>query len=935
MYELKAISRRPTWRAVALLLLAASGGCVSGSDGTEASDAAVMGRESSTPVTDSGTEPGAVDGSDPGAPTACSAGAQEERVRYASERVANGESCRSEVQTRVCRADGWDDWSGVYSAPSCAVDTAGPQAPEQNPSCDGEAVGARQSRIRYASASADGGACRSEVQYRTCEEVGWSGWTGAFREPNCVACEDVDGDGHGLTCPLGPDCDDHSAACFEGCDIYQRDEDGDGYGDPIFTTPGCETPRGYLPESAPRDCAPQDAAHHSDCGVCVDADGDDHGDGCDLGEDCDDSEPRAFDRTAPELPWNQVDDNCDGVLGVHLTAELVLKDPVPFHIDPQQPDPFQTLQIAGSLAWAGPWEAGNLRARYLDDLGTPLGLAADITGYDFRWYSVRVGGDVVAGVGGLVGSSLTIVNVSDPLHPAPVDLSHLGNPKAGNIWLSAGGRRLWAAESQVLRLYDLADLTQVSRRGTVPDDTDCFVTDDGSRAYRLCPDSVAAIDLSDPDSPTLGPAGTLRDARAPAVLTTDALYVATGYPDISAIERVDLSDPTRPTAATPVLFQSDGDFKSWTATDAGLYFARDAPLHTELCFLPHGGAGPTCQTVPLYTRVFGTRNGRLLLADAATAQVYDIQSPAAATPTGGRWTTFDNLADVQLLGSYAISASGGSLLVFDLRKRESTGGPVAAFSLPASGIHGTSALLGDRMYAIYADRLFIVDVAQPEAPRLVNALGYHFPNARHAIATVRGGRRLLTISDIVGSLIRIDVTDELASDDQLPPVTHLSPQGVPASARFGALAADDTTTYVRFSRDLSSSSSVAGIAVLETGEVWPSSPNVLHASIVVDGGLLHWSDGTFLRRTRPDGSDATRVPAPAAHYVAVAQGYVFGATSDGLFVLRSDGTGVESVELPAAAAWDQDDALPITGNDQGLLRYRGNRLGWLRTTGTP
>ena len=37
-----------------------------------------------------------------------------------------------------------------------------------------------------------------------------------------------------------------------------------------------------------RDCAPTSAAHWDDCGTCVDADGDDHGEGCNL-PDCDDS----------------------------------------------------------------------------------------------------------------------------------------------------------------------------------------------------------------------------------------------------------------------------------------------------------------------------------------------------------------------------------------------------------------------------------------------------------------------------------------------------------------------------------------------------------------------------------------------------------------------------------------------------------------------
>lgn len=49
------------------------------------------------------------------------------------------------------------------------------------------------------------------------------------------------------------------------------------------------------------DCAPLDPLHWSDCGTCLDGDGDHYGDGCDLGGDCNDGgasiHPRAVDAT--------------------------------------------------------------------------------------------------------------------------------------------------------------------------------------------------------------------------------------------------------------------------------------------------------------------------------------------------------------------------------------------------------------------------------------------------------------------------------------------------------------------------------------------------------------------------------------------------------------------------------------------------------------
>ena len=59
------------------------------------------------------------------------------------------------------------------------------------------------------------------------------------------------------------------------------------------------------------DCAPNDAAHWADCGLCTDGDGDGYGVGCDLGEDCDDTDA-AFNPGAPDLLNDGIDWNCDG-----------------------------------------------------------------------------------------------------------------------------------------------------------------------------------------------------------------------------------------------------------------------------------------------------------------------------------------------------------------------------------------------------------------------------------------------------------------------------------------------------------------------------------------------------------------------------------------------------------------------------------------------
>lgn len=74
-----------------------------------------------------------------------------------------------------------------------------------------------------------------------------------------------------------------------GC---SADGDGDGVPDPL-------------------DCAPEDAHRWSDCGQCVDADGDGYGAGCDRGPDCDDADP-AVHPFAPDPLGDGRDTDCSG-----------------------------------------------------------------------------------------------------------------------------------------------------------------------------------------------------------------------------------------------------------------------------------------------------------------------------------------------------------------------------------------------------------------------------------------------------------------------------------------------------------------------------------------------------------------------------------------------------------------------------------------------
>ena len=112
----------------------------------------------------------------------------------------------------------------------------------------------------------------------------------AMHWSDCGVCIDLDGDGFGVDCNLGSDCDDNvdtGAGCHDSCAMYYEDQDTDGYGDASRSVLRCVVPTGYVSNSS--DCAPNDGEHWNDCTECVDTDGDGYGVGCDQGLDCDDS----------------------------------------------------------------------------------------------------------------------------------------------------------------------------------------------------------------------------------------------------------------------------------------------------------------------------------------------------------------------------------------------------------------------------------------------------------------------------------------------------------------------------------------------------------------------------------------------------------------------------------------------------------------------
>lgn len=139
-------------------------------------------------------------------------------------------------------------------------------------------------------------------------------------DPDCI---DNDGDGFGVGCVLGTDCDDNDAQAApnasETCD--QKDNNCNGRIDENDVCSLGPNPNNTDPN--PNNTTPPPNSNSPDC---MDVDGDGYGVGCPAGGDCDENDPDRFEG-APEACDNK-DNDCDGTtdegfdVGMSCTAGL-------------------------------------------------------------------------------------------------------------------------------------------------------------------------------------------------------------------------------------------------------------------------------------------------------------------------------------------------------------------------------------------------------------------------------------------------------------------------------------------------------------------------------------------------------------------------------------------------------------------------------------
>jgi hypothetical protein len=128
-----------------------------------------------------------------------------------------------------------------------------------------------------------------------CDVCGVGGNDQAWTSVGCSSCVDLDGDGRGVNCDFGPDCDDGNGGVWVECDAGCSDDDNDGHEGYSATSciDGDGDGRGLGCDQG-SDCDDSNGAVSFGCGACVDADGDEHddydGSTCPTGDDmCDDT----------------------------------------------------------------------------------------------------------------------------------------------------------------------------------------------------------------------------------------------------------------------------------------------------------------------------------------------------------------------------------------------------------------------------------------------------------------------------------------------------------------------------------------------------------------------------------------------------------------------------------------------------------------------
>jgi hypothetical protein len=126
------------------------------------------------------------------------------------------------------------------------------------------------------------------------------------------------------------------------------------------------------------DCDDSAEAHWFDCGLCVDSDADGYGRDCDLGEDCEDTEPGSFPGN-PDLASDGLDDDCNGYDGPSLYDDFEAGT-----LDPAVWDSMSGALYSDNYVHRGRW------ALQLSEVSEAVSLPFDASLCEQLWWSYWV-----------------------------------------------------------------------------------------------------------------------------------------------------------------------------------------------------------------------------------------------------------------------------------------------------------------------------------------------------------------------------------------------------------------------------------------------------------------------------------------------------------------------------------------------------------------
>ncbi len=645
-------------------------------------------------------------------------GGQQTRTGYEQPQVRAGSSCNAETQVRTCDNGAFGEWGGTFAHPTCEV------LPPR--SCDGTPHGGLDSRTRYRSEQVSyGGLCDSEAQTRRCDEGTWSEWSGTFTAAACVVGQ--------------------PRACGEAAHGTEQTRTRYFAREAVNRSCQAETQRRVCQDGAWSDWT--GSFGFEVCSRCDDADGDLHGTGCTAGGDCNDREPTTF-VGAKEVPWNFVDEDCDGKLGRHLEIA---------HRYENRDSP----SIAADGENLFMFSRNAIEVRKFGAIDT---LIAVHPGVDHLHYDIQPRNGIIAVQPGY-GADEHAVLIYDfrDVTRAPRAVARIDLPRQGRQFfeLSHDGRRLYIKHEQ-LDVYDLSDPSEPVLLGTVPLPycpstlgSGMTLVDNGRRAYLSCQYSGSSgivsgdgvfvsdtvQDMTKADWKLLVMTSSQESADIRSAIDADAWWVINDFrPYTAGLYELDLSNPAAPRSRERPTSSGTWPSSSAVTKDRVLRSYYDFK-NSGLCVFERAATRDVCTPGIAVGSVLLAHGTHAVLGAPTDLTEYDLTNPKLPVALA-HWRSLPLIANhtganAVIRDGFAYAGSYDGLAILDL---DDFTKPVALSRGESWSVAGLSRGYV-YTYDAYDGGAFIVDARDPSAPSVEK----RFDSTRFSGAAVvaRGGTDFL------------------------------------------------------------------------------------------------------------------------------------------------------------------------------------------------